>query len=450
MTTASDDAELQRPEESEALGSDDACRSCEPSSPLPMQRARAQTSPAGAYSTQGTEQRRAPRLRISDISEQRVMKIGVRQLRARLLVEGAELPPLPKRPDGSSKLLQRSFFERLVSCQIDLQNSMASEASAAQPDIRHLPLEHLLWIRDRTIDFNTESKTHEAHNGFIMKLEKHFWEQLASRHMDASEAKIAARPPERLQHLGFRALLAVGGAAILNGEARGLPGSPGSPALPDGAVGGGYSPPIPSRDEVPAWWLLPLGGQQWPDHAAALLRLQPCSCEEDRSSSTAEATGTQLPTSNASGVSDRSGQETPSALPLHFQLVARPASEERLAAALAAAGASGRPVGVLWDRSSGHGKDRRVHWEVSLQAGAAELLAELAEAERGSAISAAGIGGSAGAASPLGKELLASLGQTAPAAIPPGLVRSTSGPAANSTKGRISKALALAQQRATL
>eukprot|EP00930_Biecheleria_cincta_P068569 TRINITY_DN5610_c0_g1_i1.p1 TRINITY_DN5610_c0_g1~~TRINITY_DN5610_c0_g1_i1.p1 ORF type:complete len:485 (-),score=100.43 TRINITY_DN5610_c0_g1_i1:71-1480(-) len=428
----------------------------EEKSPLTT-RQRAKTTPAaiGSYIPP-----RGKRLKLGDIAEQRVMKNGVRFLCDRIVPEGCKLPPLPRRPDGSSKLLARSFFERLLSSQIDLQTSLGPDIAAAQPDLRHLAMEHLLSIRQRTLDFSTGSKSHEAHQSFLMKLEKHLYEQIAKQQMEQSEAN--AVRSEHLQQLGEMVVLAEGARAILAGEAADAPVGFEKP------IGGGYAAAAePSAKGTgsegtvpPHCWVIPLPFNQWPQFSAAVLQLGSSFAEDCGGSSpaasnaetsttaststvqaatpetdtpavsyTAPAATTDLskpisvPTSSSTTehticvavTSSTTSPASQASAPSHvrLRLLARECTTDEAEALLQAGNSELRSVGVLWDRSCGHGRDRRLHWEVAVLSGeqstAAEVLAELEAAQRGCAAASAGRGGSAGSSSPLGMELAQAL-----------------------------------------
>ncbi|CAE7263521.1 unnamed protein product [Symbiodinium sp. CCMP2592] len=154
---------------------------------------------------------------VPDIAEHRVVRYGIRHLREELAPEGSELPALPRRPNGTSRLLQRSFFERLLSEQIELQSSLPSDVAAAQPDLKLLGLEHLLTIRDGCSDFNTDSKSYEVHQAFLEQLERRLQELLAERHLDPQEVMAVSKLK---LPIGRMTVLAKGVAALLTGQAQ--------------------------------------------------------------------------------------------------------------------------------------------------------------------------------------------------------------------------------------
>lgn len=175
-----------------------------------------------------------PRFRLSHASEQMVLKEGVRRLKDRVTPEDV-LPELPRRPDGSSRLLRQSFFQRLLGRETELQRSLPGDVTAAQPDLRHLQFQHLLALRVRTLDFATESRSHEAHSNFLNTLDKHLFAQVASQHL---HGEVPAVPEAALHRLGFHLALVLGALRQLEPQ--------------DGAP-----------EPVPASWLLPLDEGTW-------------------------------------------------------------------------------------------------------------------------------------------------------------------------------------------
>ncbi|CAE7555680.1 ylyB, partial [Symbiodinium necroappetens] len=155
-------------------------------------------------------------------------------------------------PNGTSRLLQRSFFERLLSEQIELQSSLPSDVAAAQPDLKLLDLEHLLTIRDGCSDFNTDSRSYQVHQAFLEQLERRLQELLAEKHLDPEE--VTAVSKLKLP-IGRMTVLTKGVAALLAGQAPGAEGF----AAAEG----------PSA--VPSLWLLPLSADAFPDHSALLI-----------------------------------------------------------------------------------------------------------------------------------------------------------------------------------
>lgn len=377
-----------------------------PRTPPGSVRARAQTEPSYRH-LEG-----ASRLRLCDIAEHRVVRYGIRHLREELAPEGSELPALPRRPNGTSRLLQRSFFERLLSEQIELQSSLPSDVAAAQPDLKLLDLEHLLTIRDGCSDFNTDSRSYEVHQAFLEQLERRLQELLAERHLAPQEVMAVSKLK---LPIGRMTVLAKGVAALLTGQA---PGAEGFAA----AEGPGA---------VPSLWLLPLSADAFPDHSALLI----CVGQEQKLPVPAtggymSATPSTAPSSSESSPKTRTRKDddrptqlpSPTALARQadakppggpkLALLGRPPSVADLEVVLDSMGDVGS-AGVVSDRSSGSGKTRRVCWEVAVLRGdlcsPERILAELSTAVRGAAISAAGIGGSASLNSPLGKELAETL-----------------------------------------
>eukprot|EP00435_Cladocopium_sp_Y103_P016485 s630_g4.t1 len=179
-----------------------------PKSPAQPLRLRAQTEPS--------QLRGRPRVILEEIGEPRVAKYGVRVLRRRFAPEVGELPPLAQRPNGTSKLLAKSFFQRLLSQQIELQTSLSADVAAAQWDIRHLCLEQLLAIRDDAADFNPNSQSHEAHNSFLTTIDQRLRELCCQKFLEPLQLPEVSQ--QMCQGLGHIALLVQGAAAVLTGQ----------------------------------------------------------------------------------------------------------------------------------------------------------------------------------------------------------------------------------------
>lgn len=118
-----------------------------------------------------------------NISEQRIIKKGLLEFKQRLADshDKSKLLEFPRRKNGSSFLMQgaKGFFERLLNEQAEVQTSMASDVSAAQSDLKYLTLQQHLAIRSGTLDFQTKSKTHEAHNSFLQTIDRYLFIELA-------------------------------------------------------------------------------------------------------------------------------------------------------------------------------------------------------------------------------------------------------------------------------
>jgi len=316
---------------------------------------------------------------LEEIGEHRVGKYGVRVLRRRFAPEVCELPPLPRWPNGSSKLLEsaRSFFERLLSQQIELQTSLSSDVSAAQRDIRHLCLEHLLTIRDDAADFNSKSQSHEAHNGFLMMIDQRLRELCCQKFLEPSQLSEVSQHQQQLGHI---AVLVQGAAAVLNGQE------------PDAAS-------FQASQSVPKLWLLRC---PFPSHRALLVRLGP----EDLHLDVGDASASTTPSSSSS--QPRWASER-----CEMRLLREEDMEDFQ-----------EEVGVVWDHSKCVGREVKLAWEIAKVMPPLSVLEELQTMEKGSAVSLVGIGGSAGIKSPLGQELVEHLERrkTAPTLRPVGLM----------------------------
>jgi hypothetical protein len=265
------------------------------------------------------------RRRLTEIYEQRVLKKGIRKMKELIAAreDTAPLLDLPKRPNGTSKLMRPTYIEKLLSGQLELQTSLPADVSASQSDLRHLRLEQLLVIREGTLDFATSSASHDTHNGFLSILDRHLFDQLARKHIDLPPDEELPLASEPLFKLGF--LMAVTLGAFLTLTEATAPSSDNGDVRP-----------------LPAFWALPLEADQvaeWSGYALALLN-------------TTDMKVSLLP---AASIQEAAQSIT-----------------------------QGGSVGVVWDRTHGIGKDRMLHWEVAaVDLATEDLMDEFKRSQRG-------------------------------------------------------------------
>jgi len=154
---------------------------------------------------------KAKRWTLSQLAELRVLSSGLRWLHQELVVKQPELEilELPKRPDGTLKVIQASFLKRLLSGALELKGCLESDVSAAHLDLRQLSLEQLLCLKVQNLDFQTSSASHVAHNNFLDSLEAHICERLTRRGLCSTASPSAQRL------LGRRLLLILGAVVLL-------------------------------------------------------------------------------------------------------------------------------------------------------------------------------------------------------------------------------------------
>eukprot|EP00747_Dinoflagellata_sp_TGD_P170032 gnl/TRDRNA2_/TRDRNA2_200518_c0_seq1.p1 gnl/TRDRNA2_/TRDRNA2_200518_c0~~gnl/TRDRNA2_/TRDRNA2_200518_c0_seq1.p1 ORF type:complete len:600 (+),score=86.80 gnl/TRDRNA2_/TRDRNA2_200518_c0_seq1:124-1923(+) len=295
-------------------------------------------TPGGASSANGVRPDRAPRFprltraktegahiatpnkrtrrKLYNMSEQRVLKDGILQLHRKLNIEqDSNVLELPRRSDGSPKMLRASFYERLLSGQIELQSSMANDVAAAQSDLKHLSLAQLLALRSRSLDFATESRSHDAHNNFLATLDRLLFERFARQRLCDGNEPGQAIPKESdpFCKLGHQMLLVLGVARVLVAD--------------DGSCEDASTVPLPRC------WALTLDAWS-PGCSLALFDAE--------------------------------------------ELKVQTIGDEQSVVGNGMAA-------VVWDRSSGKGKDRVLNWEVSIvDTDTEDLRAEVERARRGS------------------------------------------------------------------
>jgi len=150
-------------------------------------------------------------------TEQKLLKLGLQILHSHVKEAGTEMSTLTALPGGMCKILRKSFFEKLLSGGLQLRSMMASDVSAAQMDLRHLALEPLLELRVQSLDFATDSRSHEAHGNFLAALDRQLFEQLARRILKSYTGDKESLPKtDVLRRLGLRATLVLGAAEFLS------------------------------------------------------------------------------------------------------------------------------------------------------------------------------------------------------------------------------------------
>jgi len=104
-----------------------------------------------------------------------------------------------------------------LSGELQLRSMMANDVSSAQMDLRHLALESLLTLRVQSLDFATDSRSHEAHGNFLAALERQLFEQIAQRICKSSmKEESSPSSKEVLRRLGLRSTLVLGAAESLS------------------------------------------------------------------------------------------------------------------------------------------------------------------------------------------------------------------------------------------
>lgn len=202
-----------------------------------------------------------PKRKLENTKEQTVLKAGLRRLHKEMVTEkGVNILELPKNPDGSSKVMRSSFFEKLLSDRIEIKGSLESDVAAAQLDIRHLSVEQLLTLRIGTMDFLTESSKFNAHNNFLNTLDQHMFEKITVRCCEYCDEHVPIGvKPQALFSIGFRIALTLGAADVFAADE----GINGGQAVEqhDGVT------PLPSR------WIISLEDASWQDARFAIFNI---------------------------------------------------------------------------------------------------------------------------------------------------------------------------------
>lgn len=218
---------------------------------------RAGTFPQAAQTGPAAGLLRENRIRLNNLAEHRVFSAGIQRLHKEL-VEGADLDlaSMPRRKNGTSMVLQASFFQRLLSGKLELRGCLGSEVSGAFRDLRHLLLEQLLHLRLPELDFATASETHGAHSQFLDTVDDLIAEKLVER-LWPSQEPLKGPQPTSLRGLGRQCILAAG-AGELVGQGWGVLEDSTGNSSSDSSVS-------------PHLWSLQLHGQGWGGRRVLLL-----------------------------------------------------------------------------------------------------------------------------------------------------------------------------------
>jgi hypothetical protein len=269
--------------------------------------------------------------------------MGIDRLLKRLAVDTdfSEFQSVPCKlgtNDCDSCISSRSarFFERLLRNEMLLKEALPGDVCTAQGDLRRLRTEQLLCIRGQTLNFVTESASHGTHSNFLDILDRHLFEQLARRHLE-DQTKNTQGSNRVLHRLGL-CMTRILGVELAMAEAANKKRQNPILGCLDTAMGVDL--------EIPQFWILHPHGYDGREKLA--------------------------PQSAAVLFDSRS-----------LQLRRLP---EECSDWSAVVGNDCNLVAVYTDRSTGHGKERQLHWNiVGLNPTDSEIRAELARARRAAA-----------------------------------------------------------------
>lgn len=191
-----------------------------------------------------------PQRKLWNVTEQKVMKTGILRLSEELT--GMSVTGVEGLLDFSNRVLKKSFFEGLITKRLELRSTLEGDVCAAQLDIKHLTLQQQLRLRAGTLDFQTESNRHSAHNNFLTTLDENLFQQIARHSLQTDEVQSAGTRP--LHRLGLRLALVRGAAELI-------------------ATGWGRGDADPLT-EVPSFWALSLDQEEWPDCKVAVFNVE--------------------------------------------------------------------------------------------------------------------------------------------------------------------------------
>jgi len=190
---------------------------------------------------------------LSQMMEQCVLKVGLgclgEKMPAGYDVEHIELP---RTSTGIPKLMQgSSFLRRLFQKEVELKSCMEGDVAAAQADLKYLRVEQLLSIRLPTLDFATESQSHNTRNSFLEWTDKHLFYKLAQRCL--TECSQVPDTFEALHRLGIRISITLG---VLDHLSKGW-----------------GTQPADSKHllSLPPCWVMKLDSKDWPQQCRAAI-----------------------------------------------------------------------------------------------------------------------------------------------------------------------------------
>eukprot|EP00927_Polykrikos_kofoidii_P071528 TRINITY_DN6778_c0_g2_i1.p1 TRINITY_DN6778_c0_g2~~TRINITY_DN6778_c0_g2_i1.p1 ORF type:complete len:1150 (+),score=150.52 TRINITY_DN6778_c0_g2_i1:149-3598(+) len=189
-----------------------------------------------------------PQSKLTNVTQQRVVKEGILRLHAELVLE--RCIDVADVPNNLSLTVQGSaFFRRLLSGEVELKSCMEGDVCAVQSDLRHLTVEQLLAIRSASIDLATASATHGARSNFLELVDRHLFHKLPLRCFRGSPALPELWEP--LHSLGVRMAVVLGARhMLLSGWGCGVQGS---------------------TESLPPQWVLSLPETDWPCGCKAIV-----------------------------------------------------------------------------------------------------------------------------------------------------------------------------------
>eukprot|EP00930_Biecheleria_cincta_P052788 TRINITY_DN3806_c1_g1_i1.p1 TRINITY_DN3806_c1_g1~~TRINITY_DN3806_c1_g1_i1.p1 ORF type:complete len:858 (-),score=224.49 TRINITY_DN3806_c1_g1_i1:230-2803(-) len=288
----------------------------------PLEQAMGTATLEAAAATASGSSRRPRRWTLANIAEHRVVGAAVRRLHEVLVVQrpDVDLLVLPKRPDGSSLVMQASFYRRLLGGRLEVKGCLESDISAAHMDLKHLTLEQLVSIRAESLDFLTSSESHSTHTNFLDSVDGYLAERLVQHGLQGT----AQAPAAALRALGRRLVLALGAGQLLQqGWGSSSAGGAGSRTGCSSGIG-----------HLPNHWAVELDAAVWGGHKAALFFAEPQPPWKQHSSS-----------GSSGGL---------------FYVKLPGSSREAWSKAVG----EGNEVAIACDSSWGTGKGRRLQWEI--------------------------------------------------------------------------------------
>eukprot|EP00927_Polykrikos_kofoidii_P016069 TRINITY_DN17207_c0_g5_i1.p1 TRINITY_DN17207_c0_g5~~TRINITY_DN17207_c0_g5_i1.p1 ORF type:complete len:529 (+),score=113.72 TRINITY_DN17207_c0_g5_i1:68-1654(+) len=209
-----------------------------------------------------------PKRNLRHLPVKQLLEDGLQKLHEDLIVrQEVDVTTLPKRPDGSSRVLAATFFKCLLEDRFESKLWKGTEVSAAQLDLGQLTLEQLLTIRIR-LGSSAECRSNGALSEFFGILNRRFFEKLAKHVLrESSPAQAALNKAVNMFDFGVRSTLVIGVCHRVAGGkfTTSSDACQGDTEKVKRKLSNDTESDLFRSTTPPAWWALRVGEDEWPD-----------------------------------------------------------------------------------------------------------------------------------------------------------------------------------------